>query len=109
MIEQSDPGRVERCRQAVREVYGTADDEVGATLFVNHHLEELSSDYWVTHFGTASPPASAVIDGLIPVRAHAERDGKGYSVDFSLPGGVTNYMVSVQVDGNDVADVTMES
>lgn len=102
-----DEARVDRCRRAIRQAFGTPEDEVGATLFVSHHLEEIEAGYWKTHFGSAAPEPLAVIDGLVPVRRQTE--GDGYSIDFSLPGAVTNYVVCVRIDAHDGAEVSMES
>ena len=108
-MKNEESARIERCRQAIRDVFGTPDDEVGATLFVNHHLDELDASYWSANLGETAPTSAAVIDALVPSPLRYEEGSAGYSVDFSLPGKVTNYMVSVRVDAHDTAEVTMES
>lgn len=106
MADQLATQRIDRCRQAVRDVYGTPSDEVEATLFVSHHLEELGEDYWLAEFGCRAPLPAAIIDGLV---ATYRSGGSGYSVDFTLPDNVTDYVVCVEVDDRDVASVSMES
>lgn len=98
--------RVDLCRQAIRDAYGTPDDEVGATLFVSHHLEELSEDYWIAEFGSAAPRPEAIIDRLVP---SYRSDDSGYSVDFTLPGKVTSYVICVDARADAQLSVSMES
>lgn len=40
---------------AIKNSYGSKDQEYGVTLFVNHHLEELGGDYWKDLTGTPKP------------------------------------------------------
>lgn len=97
--------RIDRCRQAIRDVYGTSSDEFGAALFVNHHLEELSENYWLAEFGSCAPSPETIIDGLV---AKYRSGGSGYSVAFTLPENATNYVVCVEVDDRNGASVSME-
>lgn len=96
---------------AIKQAFGTASDQYGATLFVAHHLEELEQDYWQEHCGTACPEPKQVLD-LLTLHSHwgdDEDDGID-NFDFSLPGDVTNYVISVSFDENgDVAGISMES
>ncbi|AZS38902.1 MULTISPECIES: DUF2004 domain-containing protein [Microbacterium] len=98
--------RINRCRQAIRDVYGRPEDEVGATLFVEHHLEELSETYWIAEFGSAAPSPESIINGL---DATHRSDESGYSVDFRLPGSVTQYMICVEASDGGALSVSMES
>ena len=90
---------------------GTAADEHCATLFVSHHLEELGGDYWQEYCGTTRPEPNKVLEILI-LRSHSgEDDDEGIDTfDFSLPGGITDYVISVSFDEHgDVTEITMES
>ena len=96
---------------AIKQAFGTAADEHGATLFVSHHLEELGDDYWQKHCGTDRPAPGQVLN-ILTLRSHwGDDDDDGIDTfDFSLPDGVTNYVISVSFDDNgDVAEITMES
>ncbi|GAB5407284.1 MAG: hypothetical protein Aurels2KO_55150 [Aureliella sp.] len=109
------PDEIERRRKAaidaIRRAHGTADDEHGATLFVSHHLDEIDDDYWIKHCGAARPDASQVLDILVLQSHWGEDDDDGIDTfDFTLPGEVTTYIISVEFDGNgNVSGVSMES
>lgn len=98
--------------RAIRKSYGTDDGEYGATLFVSHHLEELSSDYWQKCLGSTSPDPQKVLD-LLVLRSHwsDEDEDKGIDFfDFTLTDGATNYIISVAFDEDgQINDITMES
>lgn len=111
----ADKDEIEHRRSAalksIMQAFGTAADEHGATLFVSHHLEELGADYWEEHCGTARPEPNRVLE-ILTLRSHwGEDDEDGIDkFDFSLPGDVTDYVISVSFDENgDVAEITMES
>lgn len=93
---------------AIKQVFGTDADEYGATMFVKHHLEEIPQDYWQERLGTASPEPDAVLS-LLELRSNwGENDIETF--DFSLPGDVTNYVVSVHFnDAGEVDGISMES
>lgn len=96
---------------AIKRAFGTAADAHGATLFVSHHLEELGDDYWQKHCGTALPEPKQVLD-ILTLRSHwGDDDDDGIDTfDFSLPGDVTDYVISVSFDDNgDVTEITMAS
>jgi len=97
---------------AIKAAYGTEDDEEDATLFVSHHLEELDASYWEKHLGEASPEPVRVLD-LLVLRSHWGYDGDdddGIDIfDFTLPDGVTDYVISVAFDEDgEVESVLME-
>jgi hypothetical protein len=120
MIQQeiahmADPAEIKRREQAalaaIQSVFGTQADEYGVTLFVSHHLEEIESAYWQEHLGSDRPEARSVL-GLLQLRSHWGDEGEeGIDVfDFSLPGDVTNYVISVRFDETArVETITMES
>lgn len=100
---------------AIKQAFGSEGDEHGATRFVSHHLAELSADYWQEHCGTAQPETKQVLE-ILTLQSHwgedeeeEEEDGIDH-FDFSLPGGVTDYVISVSFDEDgEVEDITMES
>jgi hypothetical protein len=49
---------------AIKQAYGTADDEFGATLFVSHHLAQVDSSYWSKHLSTETPDPRRVLELL---------------------------------------------
>lgn len=96
---------------AIREAFGTEEDEFGATLFVSHHLEELQADDWKSIVGTTQPTPDQVL-GLLQLRSHwGDDEEDGIDVfDFTLPSDVTDYVLSVRFDGSgEVEDISMES
>lgn len=96
-------------RAAIKKAFGTADDEMGATLFVSHHLEELDSGYWKQHFSTEKPNPQIILDSLV-LRSHWGGDDEIDTFDFTLPEDVTNYVISVSFDdAGEVSGITMES
>jgi len=104
--------RIEVALSAIKAAYGTSDDEFGATLFVSHHLEELDASYWEKHLETASPDPIRVLE-MLTLSSHwgDEDDDDGIDIfDFTLPGEVTDYVISVSFDDNgNVENITMES
>ena len=88
--------REEAALTAIKRVFGTEDDEFGATLFVLHHLEEIDKDYWQVYLDTATPEPLQILD-IIELRSHwAEEDEQGIdNFDFTLPGEVTESVISV--------------
>lgn len=100
---------------AIKSTFGATDGEYGVTLFVSHHIAELDSAYWEKHLGTKNPDPVRVLD-IIELRSHWGEnedvdDDEGIEVfDFTLPGDVTNYVLSVRFDdAGKVEGVTMES
>jgi hypothetical protein len=87
----------------------TADDEFGATLFVSHHLDELDASYWNKHLSTETPDPRRVLD-LLVLKSHWGGDDELETFDFTLPGEVTDYVLSVTFDESGaIAGMTMES
>jgi hypothetical protein len=94
---------------AIRSSFGTEDDESGATLFVEHHLEEIEGEYWQKHLGTTKPEPISVLDILV-LRSHWGGDDEIETFDFTLPENVTDYVISVRFDDSgQVEDISMES
>ena len=78
----------------IRDVFGTEEDEYGATLFVSHHLEEIEEDYWKKHLGTTNPESKQVLE-ILKLKSHlGDEDDDGIDTfDFTLPGDVTDYVI----------------
>ena len=96
-------------RAAIKKAFGTPEDEFGATMFVSHHLEELDSAYWKEHFSTERPDAHRILEALV-LRSHWGGDDELDTFDFTLLGGVTQYVVSVAFDeSGEVSGISMES
>lgn len=102
----------EVARSAIKDAYGTEDDEFGATLFVSHHREEIAVTYWEKQFGTSTPEPSQILDSLV-LRSdfdEGEEDDEIATLDFTLPGDVTNYVLCVTFnEDGEVEDLSMES
>lgn len=103
-------------RAHIKAVYGTPGDEYGVTLFVSHHLNEIEASYWLGHVGAPEPEPHQILDLLVlkpPLddEADGEDDEEETTIlDFTLPGDVTNYLISVEFDeAGNVAGVAMES
>jgi hypothetical protein len=101
--------REAEARAAIKEAYGTIDDEFGASLFVSHHLEELDATYWKKHFSTETPEPHRILE-LLELRSHWGGDDEIDTFDFTLPEDATNYVISVAFDADgEVSGITMES
>jgi hypothetical protein len=100
--------RTEVALAAINQSVGKA--EFSVDLFVSHHIEELDSTYWQQHAGTPRPTPGQVL-GLLELRSHWDEAGEGIDVfDFTLPGGVTDDVISVRFDDDGaVEDISMES
>lgn len=96
---------------AIRSAFGTEEDEFGATMFASHHLEEIEASYWQTHLGTDKPEPVHVLD-ILSLRSHwGDDDDDGIDVfDFTLPGEVTDYVISVRFDDDgEINEISMEN
>jgi hypothetical protein len=93
---------------AIDRAAGTPDGEDSIDLFIAHHLEELPPSYWQQLLGSAKPSAATVLGLLVLRKPWGEDDLENF--DFTLPGDVTNYVVSVHFDAAGEADrLDMES
>lgn len=101
--------RTEAARAAIKAVYGTKGDEYDATLFVSHHLEVIEPAYWEEWFKTPVPEADQILDALV-LRSGFDDEDEPDSLDFTLPGDVTDYVLCVSFDeAGEVTAVAMES
>lgn len=93
---------------AIKQTFGTEDGKGSVNLFVEHHLEELPQSYWQQRLCVSSPAPRDVVD-LLQLRSTWGKNDIEY-FDFTLPGKVTNYVVSVHFDDSgDIDGITMES
>jgi hypothetical protein len=94
----------------IKSTLGTDDGEFGSTLFASHHLEEIEPSYWQERLGTDNPTPEQVLD-ILELRSHWGEEEDGIEVfDFTLPGDVTNYVLSVRFDdAGEIEEVSMES
>ena len=93
---------------AIKQAFGTEVGKDSVNLFVKHHLAELPQDYWPQHLGSDTPESPSVIN-LLQLRDSWGEDGLEY-FDFTLPGEVTDYVISVHFDGAGRIDgISMES
>ena len=101
--------RESAARQAIQTDFDMENEDSAVAMFVAFHLEELEGRYWQQHMGTARPDPSAVPDILV-LREHWGEEDDMEFFDFALPGGVSDYVISVHFDhSGKVDDISMES
>lgn len=105
---------IETARRSILSAGIQSEDYPGIGLFVSHHIDELSADYWMNQTGTAKPSADAILNLLQAMEIddeEADLDEEGEMViDFTLPGEATQYLLSVTLDSDgQVSDIDMES
>jgi hypothetical protein len=77
--------------------------------FVSHHLDELDPSYWKKYLSTETPDQRRVLD-LLALKSHWGGDDELNAFDFTLPGEITDYVLSVAFDESGaIAGMTMES
>jgi len=105
-----EPARREHvARQAIKNGFDMEDEDSGAAMFVAFHLEELEPAYWQAQANTPRPAPSAVLDLLVLDKHWGGKDEMEF-FDFTLPGEVTDYVISVRFDAaGKVDDISMES
>jgi hypothetical protein len=93
---------------AIKQAFGTKSGEDSIGLFIEHHIAELPEAYWAEHLGTSTPDPASVL-GLLQFRSSWGEEELEY-FDFTLPGDVTNYVVSVHFDSSGlIEEISMES
>ena len=95
----------------IKSLHGTPEGEYGPTLFVSHHLEEISKAEWMELLKTETPTSEQMLDALILIDTWSTSDdGAIDTYDFSLPDNLTNYLLSAcfSADGKSI-EVSMES
>ncbi|MDT9001762.1 DUF2004 domain-containing protein [Paucibacter sp. APW11] len=93
---------------AIKSAFGTDAGADSVDLFIEHHLDELPNSYWVEHLSSGDPQPSAVLGLLVLRDSWGEDDAENF--DFTLPGDVTDYVLSVHFDESGQIDgIAMES
>lgn len=93
---------------AIKQAVDTEAGEYGVDLFADHHRDELPASYWQQHLGDVAPTSAAIIGLLEFKSAWGENETEYF--DFTLPGDVTHYVVSVHFDeAGEVDGISMES
>jgi hypothetical protein len=103
--------RTQIALEAIRRSLDTEAGEYGATLFAAHHLEELDQSYWQAHLNSDKPTPAQVL-GLLCLLAHRSDDDEDGldTLDFSLVGDVSNYVLCVRFNENgELDEISMES
>jgi hypothetical protein len=101
--------RESAARQAIKNGFNMEDEESGVAMFVAFHLEELPADYWQQRLKTTRPNPSAVLD-ILELHGHWGEDNELEYFDFTLPGEVTDYVISVHFDkAGKIKEISMES
>ena len=102
--------RIQFALMKIRSLYGTPAGEDNVTLFVDHHLAEIEPNHFLEAYGTTSPTGQQILDSLVLIDAWSSEDDGDIDVfDFTLPGDVTNYLVSVRFAGDEIEGISMES
>lgn len=105
-----DPAKVLTARTEIQSIFGTTRGEDSVTLFVSHHMDELSSEEWQNCLGMAEPEAKDILSSLVLKSAwSSEDDGTIDTYDFTLPKEMTQYVIAVRFDGDAIVDIDMES
>ena len=100
--------RIVLALEAIQSAFGTEAGVDSVDLFVEHHSEELPNTYWVEHLSLENPTPSKILSLLVLRDSWGEGDIENF--DFTLPGDVTDYVVSVHFDAAGKIDgISMES
>ena len=98
--------RTAAARAAIQSAVG---DKLSVGFFIFHHLNELGATYWKEKTGKSKPTPRQVVD-LLVLRSHWGGDAEMDRLDFTLPSGVTDYVISVRFDeAGKVEGLEMES
>ncbi|MDJ0615028.1 MAG: DUF2004 domain-containing protein [Rhizobiaceae bacterium] len=103
--------RTEIAQAKINNSYGKEEAEFSVTLFVDHHLEELSSDDWNAATGKPNPTPEQILKSLVLASCWSSDDSQNIDMfDFSLPGDITDYLISIQFNqANEIIAMDMES
>ena len=106
--------RVAEANAALIEDLKLPGDESDVREYIEHHLEEVESEYWTKQFGESKPAIDMVASRLVVKPFWMEEALEGEAdldrVDFTLPGDITDYVLCVEYaeDGKSY-EITMES
>ena len=95
----------------IKSLHGTPEGEYGPTLFVSHHLEEISKAEWMELLKTETPTSEQMLDALVLIDAWSSYDDDVVDTyDFGLPDNLTNYLLSARFSKDYKSiEVSMES
>ncbi|NJM43743.1 MAG: DUF2004 domain-containing protein [Brachymonas sp.] len=100
--------REKQALAAIKQAFSTEAGEDNINLFVEHHLAEMPESYWQQHLQVNTAEPYALINLLVLRSSWGDDDIEYF--DFTLPGEVTDYVVSVHFDGTGNIDgISMES
>lgn len=110
MTASDDAERIAAAIDAIRRFGPDSETFPSIRLYADHHLHELGAEYWLAHTGSPSPSLAQILDIMIADTTWDDIDDDGSTVDCTLPGGVTNYLLSVRFDPRgSVRFIEMES
>ena len=84
---------IETARRSILSAGIQSEDYPGIGLFVSHHIDELSADYWMNQTGTAKPSADAILNLLEAMEIddeEADLDEEGEMVTREVNGKFVN-------------------
>ncbi len=88
----------------------TPDGEMSVDLFVSHHQEEIAPSEWKSLLGNANPSEDEILASIVfKTSWDSEDDGVIDTYDITLPNDLTQYVISVRFDCDQIASVDMES
>jgi len=95
---------------AIKRSFDTPEGEFGSTLFVAHHVEQLNANDWVAATGKKTPNSEQILDSLILIDSWSSEESEILDTfDFGLPHDISDYLLSVSFEGDEVSEIAMES
>lgn len=88
------------------------------TCFIQHHLAEIPESYWLENFGSPQPDAAHILkklqlsdpnDSDEDSLDQEEREYEEHHLDFELPDEISQYVLCVSFENEQVVDISMES
>jgi len=108
-MTEKDP-KIAIAYQAILSRFGKPEGEMNVDLFVSHHKEEVDAEEWKSCLGDNNPSDQAILACLVFKDCwDSKEDGVPDTYDFTLPDDLTQYVLSVRFDGEEVESVDMES
>ncbi|MEM7241600.1 MAG: DUF2004 domain-containing protein [Pseudomonadota bacterium] len=99
-----------KAHEKIKHIYGTADGEYGPNLFVEHHLDALDAEDWEKAIGVPSPTEKEILESLILINSWSQDDDETIDTfDFGLPNDISDYVISVVFNGDQITEIVMES
>ena len=102
--------KISIAQKEIEKRFGSPDGEMSVNLFVSHYKEELRADEWKALLGETNPTDKDILKCIVFKDSwDSEGDGNVDTYDFSLPNGLTQYVVSLRFDADTIISVDMES